>query len=124
MIFGALKGFPAGMERCSLTEMIPTRPLLAAAGLALIAACAGPQWTKPGADASVISRDVDECRGVALKRASPAAAPSTSTEATTDRGRSGTPMSISAGSNERYIDEREEVHRCMLTRGYQLRRPD
>ena len=104
--------------------MIRILHLLALAAAALIAqACAGPQWTKAGADAAAVSRDLDDCRAVALRRAAPAVAPSSSPQAVTDRGRSTNPLTASAGSNERFIDEREEVNRCMAKRGYELRRP-
>ena len=78
------------------------------------------QWTKPGADAAMVARDQDECRGQALGRANPPAVPAGSADARTDGIRTGA-MSQTAGSNERFVAEHEEIRRCMLRRGYQLK---
>ena len=96
------------------------RLLFAAAAALTLTACASGAWTKPGADAAAVSRDLDACRGVALGRATPPAAPSGSSEAITDR-RTGS-LARSTGSNERFIEEHEEVSRCMQKRGYTLQR--
>jgi hypothetical protein len=98
------------------------RLLPIAAALAILSAqgCSGLNWTKPGADANTISRDLDDCRAVALGRATPPVAPAGSSEATTDGGRPGA-MRPAAGSNERFVAEHEEVRRCMLKRGYELK---
>lgn len=97
-----------------------TLAILCAAVTILGAGCAGRHWTKPGADAAAISRDLDECRGAVLGRTVPQVAPSGSSEAITDRSRQ-TGLQSSAGSNERFLAEHEEARRCMLKRGYELR---
>ena len=76
------------------------------------------QWTKPGADPSAVARDSEQCREVALRRATIPVAPAGSSEAMSDRRTGG--LSTSGGSNERFVAEQEEVRRCMLKRGYQL----
>jgi hypothetical protein len=89
--------------------------------LTLIATgCANRQWTRPGADAAAISRDLDDCRASSLGRAGSPVAPTGSSEAVTDRGRPAV-MQPSAGSNERFLAEHEETRRCMAKRGYELR---
>lgn len=91
------------------------------AALTLAAAgCAGRHWTKPGADAAAVSRDLDDCRASSLGRTGSPVAPTGSSEAVTDRGRPAI-MQPSAGSNERFLAEHEETRRCMAKRGYELR---
>ena len=91
---------------------------LGCAAIALLASgCATKNWTKPGADAATVSRDLDACRAGALGGA--AVAPSGSSEAITERGRPATQPT--AGSNERFLAEHEAARRCMLKRGYELR---
>lgn len=93
----------------------------AAVAVALIVqGCSGMQWAKPGADAAAIARDQDDCRARALGRAMQqdgAGRP--------ESRESGRPIGMAAnqGSNERFIAEHEETSRCMLQRGYELRRP-
>ena len=93
----------------------------AAAVIALIVqgCSSNMQWSKPGADAPMVARDQDECRAVALGANRPAA-PASSPDARSDGMRTGA-MSQTAGSNERFVAEHEEIRRCMLRRGYQLR---
>lgn len=92
-----------------------------AAVIALIThGCTTMQWTKPGADATAVARDQDDCRASALRRANPTIAGPGSPDARTDGGRPGV-MSPTQGSNERFVAEHEEVRRCMLKRGYELR---
>lgn len=94
-----------------------------AAVIALIAqGCTSLQWTKPGADAAAIARDQDDCRASALRRANPTIAGPGSPDARTDGGRP-VVMAPAHGSNERFVAEHEEVRRCMLKRGYELRPP-
>lgn len=100
--------------------MIRILPTLAPALLAtMLSGCADLQWTKPGADATAVSRDLDACRAVALQSAGAPVAPARSTEAVTDRGRPGS-MQTTAGSNERFVAEQETIRRCMSSRGYVL----
>ena len=92
--------------------------VLGCAAVAMLASgCATRSWTKPGADAAAVSRDLDACRGAALGGA--AVAQSGSSEAITERGRAGTQPT--AGSNERFVAEHEAASRCMLKLGYELR---
>jgi hypothetical protein len=98
-------------------------PLAAAlVGLAVtIAGCADMRWSKPGADAALVSRDLDECRAAALRSANAPISTPGQVDARTD-GMSGPGiMTPAAGSNERFVAEHEEVSRCMLQRGYQLK---
>ena len=97
------------------------QPALRCAAVAvLLGGCASGQWAKPGADAAAVSRDLDECRGVALGRSGPPVVAPRSSESVTDLGRAGT-MQPAAGSNERFVAEHEAATRCMHKRGYQLR---
>ena len=94
---------------------------LGAAPLAIVlSGCADLQWTKPGADTTQVSRDLDACRAVALSTGAAPVAPSGSTESVTDHGRPRA-MQPSAGSNERFVAEQETIRRCMASRGYALR---
>ena len=93
--------------------------ILAAAAL-LMQGCAEMRWTKPGADAPAVARDQDECRVQALRRGPPPVAGVGNPDARTDGSRSGG-MTTAQGSNERFIAENEEMRRCMLQRGYQLK---
>ena len=86
----------------------------------LAAGCAEMQWSKPGADAAAIARDQDECRSAALGRAGPPVAGRSGLDARTDGGRPPV-MAPTQGSNERFVAEHEEMRRCMLERGYQLK---
>ena len=96
-------------------------PHAAALGVVLLAAgCAQMQWNKPGADATMVARDQDECRAAAIGRAGPPVAGRTGLDARTDGGRPPV-MAPSQGSNERFVAEHEEMRRCMLERGYQLK---
>lgn len=93
--------------------------VLGGAAIAMLASgCATMRWSKPGADAAAVSRDLDACRAGALGAA--AVAPSGSSEAITERGRTGV-SEPTAGSNERFVAEHEATSRCMLKRGYELR---
>ena len=79
-----------------------------------IGGCAEMDWTKPGADNAAVSRDLEECRGPALRGAVPAAAVGTP-PSPADRG--GTPTRPAGTSNERFIAEHESVRQCMAGRG-------
>ena len=92
--------------------------------LALLAGCANMEWSKPGADASAVSRDLEACRGVALSRSGPALSPVGSSDAATDRGSTRGMPSSTMDSNERFVAEHAEVQRCMQKRGYTLQRQD
>ena len=83
--------------------------------------CASGQWVKPGADAATVSRDTEECRKLALRRATAPVAPAGSAAARTDGGRVGA-LTPAVGSNERFVNEHEDIRRCMLGKGYELRR--
>ena len=101
--------------------MIRLPHVLAAVALtSMLHACADLHWTKPGADAAAVSRDMDACRAMALKAAAAPVAPAGSTEAVTDHARPRA-MQPSAGSNERFVAEQEVIRRCMTHRGYALR---
>lgn len=97
-----------------------TLAMLCAAVTIFATGCAGRHWTKPGADAAAVSRDLDDCRASSLGRAGSPVAPTGSSESVTDRGRPAV-MQPSAGSNERFLAEHEETRRCMAKRGYELR---
>jgi len=93
------------------------------AALALVLpGCAEMHWSKPGADTAAVSRDLDECRALALKSAGPAVAPASSTEGISDQGRPRV-MAPTAATNERFVAEHEAASRCMTARGYRLQRP-
>src|SRR5687767_7361203 len=97
-------------------------PVIALCAL-LLAACAEMRWSKPGADQAAVSRDLDECRGNALRRAAPLGpgAPTADPQVPVDRA--ATPAgnrSATGSSNERFIAEHENVRVCMTGRGYQL----
>lgn len=85
----------------------------------LAAGCAQMQWTKPGADAGAVTRDLNECRSIALGRAAPTVAGRAAPDTRSDGGRPPV-MAPAQGSNQRFVAEHEEVRRCMLQRGYQL----
>ncbi|HYH43485.1 MAG TPA: hypothetical protein VD867_16040 [Burkholderiales bacterium] len=93
--------------------------VLGCAAIAMLASgCATRNWTKPGADAAAVSRDLDNCRAASLGSAP--IAPSGSSQAVTERGRPGASQPT-AGSNERFVEEHEATSRCMSKRGYELR---
>ena len=93
---------------------------LAGIVLAMQGCQSGGTWTKSGADPSMVSNDMEECRKLALFRANPPVAPSGSPNARTDISRPGA-VGGSAGSNERFVNEQEEIRRCMLRKGYELK---
>lgn len=97
------------------------RSSLFAGALALaLVACADMDWTKPGADKAAVSRDLDDCRGAALRGASPPAAGATQDAQMVDRGGALATTRPAATSNERFVAEHESVRRCMAAKGYQL----
>ena len=97
------------------------RSALYAGALALsLVACADMDWTKPGADKAAVSRDLDDCRGAALRGAAPPAAGVTHDAQTVDRGGALATTRPAASSNERFVAEHETVRRCMAAKGYQL----
>jgi hypothetical protein len=88
-----------------------------------LGACADLHWSKPGADAAQVSRDLEACRGSALQRSIPRAPAVTSgdTTGTGERGISVSGARPGGSSDERFIAEHEEIRTCMLRLGYQLR---
>ena len=100
--------------------------LVAASTVLLLGACAEMKWTKSGADAATVSRELDDCRAVALRRGAtvqPAAATSAEPQLPIDRGATSPGNRAVAGSsNERFVAEHEQVRACMTQRGYQLQR--
>lgn len=99
-----------------------THAAAAAAIVLIVQGCTSMQWAKPGADAAAVARDQNDCRSAALRRANPTVAGSGSPDARTDGGRPAV-MAPAYGSNERFVAEHEEIRRCMLQRGYELRPP-
>ena len=94
-------------------------PYAATAAVVLLAAgCAEMQWSRPGADAALVARDQDECRAQALQRAIPSVAARGTPDARTSMP--GTPPQ-GQGSSDRFVAEHEEMRRCMLQRGYELK---
>ena len=100
-------------------KTVPHGAVLAALVL-LVQGCAEMQWSKPGADAAAIAREQDECRAAAIGRAGPPVAGRGSLDARSDGGRPPV-MAPTQGSNERFVAEHEEMRRCMMERGYQLK---
>ena len=98
-----------------------SRSFLPIAALALLSGCSSMEWSKPGADASAVSRDLEACRGLALTHSGPPAAPAGSSEAVTDRS-TRVMSSPTMDSNERFVAEHADVQRCMQKRGYALQR--
>ena len=100
--------------------------LVAVTAALLLGACAEMKWTKPGANAATVSRELDDCRATALRRGTaiqPAAAPSAEPQLPIDRGASSAGnRSVAGSSNERFVAEHEQVRACMTERGYQLQR--
>ncbi|HYC46611.1 MAG TPA: hypothetical protein VED01_14150 [Burkholderiales bacterium] len=92
-----------------------------AALVLIVQGCASGQWTKPGADAAMVNREMEECRKLALSRATAPVAPAGSPAARTDGGRVGA-LTPAVGSNERFVNEHEDIRRCMIQRGYALQR--
>ena len=82
--------------------------------------CGQMQWSKPGADAAAIANDQDQCRSQALRRGPPPISGVGSADARSDGGRPGV-MAPVQGSNECFVAENEEMRRCMLQRGYELK---
>ena len=82
-----------------------------------LGACADMDWTRPGADKAAVSRDLDECRGRALRGSPPEAAGRTQDPQLVDRGAN---PNTGRTSNERFIAEHDAVRQCMVGRGYQL----
>jgi hypothetical protein len=99
----------------------PDLLLLLVAAMLVAGGCAEMRWTKQGADAAAVSRDLDECRASSLARAGPrgAAIPSQDPQMI-DRGASPMATRPPGTSNERFIAEHEDVRVCMVRRGYQL----
>jgi hypothetical protein len=99
----------------------PRAALLFAAAMLIAGGCAEMRWTKPGADAAAVSKELADCRATALQRSGPRgpAIPSQDPQMI-DRG--ATPMATRAAgtSSERFSAEHEEVRVCMQRRGYQL----
>ena len=97
---------------------------LSAALIGLVLAptgCAELRWSKSGADAALVSRDLDECRSAALRGANaPISTPGQVDGRSDGVGRPGV-MTPAAGSNERFIAEHEDLSRCMRRRGYELK---
>ena len=95
-------------------------PLIAFALALSFAGCAEMQWTKAGANNATVSRELDECRGAALRRAPPPGGVASQDPQVIDRG--ATPMATrpSGTSNERFIAEHDAVRQCMAQRGYTL----
>ena len=94
-----------------------------AAGLVLLGACADMRWTKSGADEATVSRDLDQCRAAALRRAAPPAAGTVAADPQVSVERAGVPAgnrSVAGSANERFIAEHESIRVCMTGRGYQL----
>ena len=91
--------------------------------LAVLAACAEMDWTKAGADKAAVTRDLDECRGRALRGVQPPAASVTHDPQAVDRGGSPSGSRPATGANERFIAEHEAVRQCMVARGYKLAPP-
>jgi len=101
------------------------RALLIAAFIGLfltLTGCADMRWSKAGADGALVSRDLDECRAAALRRANPVISTPGQGDGRSDGTGSPGVMKPAAGSNERFIAEHEETSRCMRQRGYELRR--
>ena len=97
-------------------------PALAAC-LVLLGACADMRWTRSGADEATVSRELDECRAQALRRAAPAGAGTAAADPQVPVDRAGVPTgnrSVAGSANERFIAEHESVRVCMTARGYQL----
>jgi hypothetical protein len=97
-----------------------TATLVAAARTLSLVACADMDWTRPGADKATVSRDLDDCRGAALRGASPPVAGVTQDTQMVDRGGALATTRPAATSNERFVAEHETVRRCMSAKGYQL----
>ena len=93
-------------------------PLLVCA--LIVGGCAEMRWTRSGADAAMVSRDIDDCRASALRRANAPVSTPGQSDRTDGVGRPHI-MTPSSGSDERFVAEHEEVSRCMHQRGYQLR---
>jgi hypothetical protein len=95
---------------------------LAVALVSALGGCAGDRrWSKPGADAQSVSRDLDDCRGNALRHASPQGAGVPTPDGNVLSPGATTMSTRQAGSsNERFIAEHEDVRLCMLRRGYGL----
>src|SRR4051812_32734211 len=98
--------------------------IVAALAVLMLGACAEMRWTKPGSDAATVSRELDACRGAALRREGapqPPAAPSADPQTPVDRAAtSAGNRSVVGTSNERFVAEHEAVRLCMTQRGYRL----
>jgi hypothetical protein len=95
-------------------------PLTACAIALALAACADMDWTKAGADKAMVSRDLDDCRGNALRNAPPPGAVASQDPQMVDRGSAPNTGRPAGSSNERFIAEHEAVRQCMVSRGYKL----
>lgn len=82
--------------------------------------CAETHWTKPGADAALVSRDFEECREDALRRAIPAGVAASASQSMSPGAgpMAGSPAGGTSGT--RFVQEQEDVRECMLRRGYRL----
>jgi hypothetical protein len=96
--------------------------LIACALSLSLAACADMEWTRAGADKAAVSRDLDECRGAALRRAPPSGGVVSQDPQMVDRGATPSSARPAGTSNERFMAEHEDVRRCMSGKGYQLAR--
>ena len=88
----------------------------------LLQGCTATEWAKSGADNATVQGDLNECREVALRRAPPPVIASGSADPRSDPARGFGGMSPASASNERHVAEQEEIRRCMLKRGYEMRR--
>ena len=93
----------------------------------LLAGCATPQWTKPGASSEQLASDLKECQDSAFKEVNsrphgyPTMGPAV-LQAPSDRRLNRYPGTFADPYGERYAEELRLENDCMRGRGYAQRR--
>jgi len=102
-------------------------PRCAVALALLVAGCASPQWTRPGASSEQLASDLKECQDSAFKEVNsrphgyPTMGPAV-LQAPSDRRLNQYPGTFADPYGERYAEELRLENDCMRKRGYAQRR--
>src|SRR3954467_10397192 len=95
-------------------------PLTACAIAIALAACTDMDWTKPGADKAMVSRDLETCRGAALRNTPPGPASASQNPQVVDSAAPPVAGRPADSANARFVAEHDAVRQCMASRGYRL----
>jgi hypothetical protein len=97
-------------------EPVPIRPALFVLPALLAAACAAPEWHRPGAPPDQVREDFAACRAAAAERMARAAAPAAPQVQLDPRFGATDPYRPA----ERRLEEERLVDACMREKGYTL----